>query len=272
MVQLVHLPLKDENPDNITTAEAKNMRTVLSESRANHNEIVNAVNLMVDAINSLKLQVEALASKTELQESVQFLEREVKETLLPNMKLTMETNLKRAKTDLKLQADENSEKILNQEAHSRRRNIIINGLQETEGENMGQVVRDFFIEKMKLPEGDVENFLYRDFHRLPRARTAPPTSPKPVIVAFIKQSDRNFVMRKAYELKGTNISIKSDLPKVLNQLRSDMLKERTRRIQEDPNVAVRVTERNYKPIMQLEESRSTVHGVVRIKWRDLHFP
>ena len=51
-----------------------------------------------------------------------------------------------------------------------------------------------------------------------------------------------------------------------------MLKERTRRLQEDPNVAVRVTERNYKPIMQLEESRSTVHGVVRIKWRDLHFP
>ena len=79
-------------------------------------------------------------------------------------------------------------------------------------------------------------------------------------------------MRKAYELKGTTISIKSDLPKHLNELRSEMLKERTRRKEANPDIAVRVSEKMYKPVLQVEESRNTVGGVVKIKWRDLKFP
>ena len=274
MVQLVHLPLKDTNPDNMGNNEKRNLKVVdvLMESRVNHNEIVRSVNLIMDEINSIKTQLEAVALKTELQESVEFLDREVKETLLPNLTLTLKTDLKRVKTDLKLQVDENEKMILNQEAHSRRRNVIINGLHETDGEEIGEVVREFFTDKMKIPEGVVDNFLYRDFHRLPRSNKAPPTSAKPIIVAFIKQSDRNLVMRKAYELKGTTISIKSDLPKFLNELRSEMLKERTRLKEANPEIAVRVSERMYKPVLQVEESRNTVNGVVRIKWRDLKFP
>ena len=275
MVQLVHLPLKDTNPDNINMAsksQKQQIIDVLIESRTNHNEIARSVNLIMDEINSIKTQVEALASKTELQESVEFLEKEVKETLLPGLTLTMKTDLKRVKADLKLQVDENEKMILNQEAHSRRRNVIINGLHEQDGEEIGQVIREFFTDKLKIPEGDVSNFLYRDFHRLPRSNKAPPTSAKPIIVAFIKQNDRNLVMRKAYELKGTTISIKSDLPKHLNELRSEMLKERTRRKEANPDIAVRVSEKMYKPVLQVEESRSTVGGVVRIKWRDLKFP
>ena len=82
MVQLVHLPLKDTNPENINMADKRNLKIVdvLIESHTNHNEIVCSVNLIMDEINSIKTQVEALASKSELQESVEFLEKEVKET------------------------------------------------------------------------------------------------------------------------------------------------------------------------------------------------
>ena len=100
MVQLVHLPLKDTNPDNMGNNERRNLKVVdvLMESRVNHNEIVRSVNLIMDEINSIKTQLEAVALKTELQESVEFLEKEVKETLLPNLTLTLKTDLKSNKS------------------------------------------------------------------------------------------------------------------------------------------------------------------------------
>ena len=110
------------------------------------------------------------------------------------------------------------------EAHSRRRNVIANGIVEVKGEDTEAVARDFLVKDLKMEKADVDKMLFRDIHRLPASKRKdengqPIILPRPIIMAFLQQKDRNSVVRKAFELKGTNLSLKTDLPKVLNDLR-----------------------------------------------------
>ena len=156
---------------------------------------------------------------------------------------------------------------------SRRRNIIINGKKEDNGENIEEVVQKFLKEDLKLDPGQVDSFLFRDMHRLPKSKNKDGTQregPRPIIVAFLRQKDRNAAMRNAFNLKGSDCSIKSDLPKKLNELRSKMLMERKRLKTANPNVRYRVAEKSYKPVLQAEDG--VIEGTTRTKWTDIKFP
>ena len=76
-------------------------------------------------------------------------------------------------------------------------------------------------------------------------------------------------MRKASELEGTAYSIKSDLPRALNILRSKMLKKRLDLKTEDRGVKYRVAEIAYKPVLQREDG--LIPGTDRIKWVKVPF-
>ena len=84
--------------------------------------------------------------------------------------------------------------------------------------------------------------------------------PPPIIAAFCLQRDRNEVLSRAKELKGSKISLKSDLPRKLNDLRNRMLTERKRL--NAAGVKVRVVERSYLPVLQR-------FNVAQDKWNNL---
>ena len=130
------------------------------------------------------------------------------------------------------------------------------------------------IQKLKIDEEEVNKFMFRDMHRLPKPKVKEgerdKNYPKPIIVAFVLQKDRNSVMRKAYELKGTALSLKTDLPKPLNDIRKAMLVEWKRLIVSNPGVKFRVGERGYKPVLQREDG--LIPNTRFIKWQDLKFP
>ena len=77
-------------------------------------------------------------------------------------------------------------------------------------------------------------------------------------------------MRKAYELKGSTLSLKTDLPKPLNEIRKAMLVERKRLVAAHPGVKFRVGERGYKPVLQREDG--LIPNTTYIKWQDVKFP
>ena len=171
---------------------------------------------------------------------------DIKNKVIPALQTKMDANMKSLKVDLMVKVDENNEKIVDQEAHSRRRNIIINGVEELNEENTEEVAKQFLV------QGAVDDYVFRDIHRLPKAKNrdgSVNTKPRPIIVAFIRQKDRNAAMKNAYNLKNTQLSIKSDLPKHLNELRSAMLKERQRLKDANPQIKYRVAERSYKPVL-----------------------
>ena len=135
---------------------------------------------------------------------------------------------------------------------------------------METLVRDFFKDKLEIEALVIKDILFRDTHRLP-AHKLPDgrVLEKPIIVAFISQKHRNLVMRCAYKLKDTGISMKSDLPKPLNELRNKMLKERSRLKMLNPLIKYRVSEVKYLPILQRENGKRP--GTDYILWEDLKF-
>jgi hypothetical protein len=265
---LVRLEYKEADLVKIKEIKGLKVVDVLLESRSNHNELAKTLNEIIDNLNQINTKLDAHPN-SDLKESIEFLDAEVKTKLLPDLKSAMNTNLDRVKASLTVKVDGNSTKIVDQEAHSRRRNVIISGKAERDGEDIEQVVENFLTRDLKLSEDAVKQYLFRDMHRLPKSPKAPAAAPKPIIVAFIRQKDRNAVMRKAFELKDSGISIKTDLPKVLNDHRSALLTERKRLKEQNPTGKYRVTERGYKPILQKSDGFILVRGVDRVKWVDV---
>lgn len=69
-----------------------------------------------------------------------------------------------------------------------------------------EVVCEFFVSDMKIDREIVDQYIFRDIHHLPKSKKAKPEAPRPLIVAFVRQEDRNEVMRNAYQLKNSDHS------------------------------------------------------------------
>ena len=239
-------------------------------------DAINAINTTLSEINTKLTDLSKHKDFKELAKSVDFNAetcKEIKDTVIPALETKMDENMKKLKADLVVRVDENKEKIVDQEAHSRRRNIIINGVEELNEENTEEVAKQFLVNELKIDQEEVDGFLFRDMHRLPKAKNrdgSENTKPRPIIIAFIKQKDRNATMKNAFNLKDSDYSIKSDLPKHLNEIRSAMLKERKRLKEENPHIKYRVAERSYKPVLQ--RANGVVQGTQRTKWDNIKFP
>ncbi len=97
------------------------------------------------------------------------------------------------------------------EVYSRRDNLIISGLSETENEVPDTVAQNFF--KMLLKDESLHIPISR-CHRLGRktAGGGARSTHRPLIVRFQTTGDRNRIWNTRRELKGTNIWIKEDFP------------------------------------------------------------
>ena len=268
---MADINLTTKDTQNIPARSQLKLEQVLIESRENFNEIVGAIHAMNDVLADIKQKLDTNPA----QESNTAAILKIQETLIPALEARANTNLQKVKAELTVKVDDNSDKIVGQEGHSRRRNVIGNGIKYVEGENTKEVAIKFLVEELKLDPAVVANFLFRDIHRLPagkiKTKDGMKKGERPIIMAFLRQDDRNAVMRKAFELKGKNYSIKSDLPKSLNELRGEMLQERRRLKDANPGVKYRVGEKSYKPVLQKEVGTVIIRGEERTKWADIPF-
>ena len=180
---------------------------VLKEARSNHNELVDALNSINSVLSDLKEKLEAHPG---LAEAIEFNAQSIdniKVTLMPELKRKMDSDLTKVKTDLAVEVHNNEKQIVDLEGHSRRKNVVINGKVKKKDEKVEEVARQFFVNDLKMEEEEVNKFLFRDCHRLPKPKPKNDGTqfPEPIIVAFVLQKDRNSVMRKAYEIKGTTL-------------------------------------------------------------------
>ena len=200
------LNLVKKDTESIKDTRQIKLVNFLMESRSNYNELVDAFNSINAALTNISNKLDQLPVQ-DIEKSIDFNAEtitDVQTKLMPALEAKMNANVKKVKADLTIKADEAVVKIEFLEGHSRRRNLIVNGIKEEKGENMETVVRQFLITNMKLEPAQVDTFLFRDMHRLPKAKKKDGTlrdGPRPVIVAFLRQKDRNTVMKKAFELK-----------------------------------------------------------------------
>ena len=266
--------LNKKDVENIPNRATVKVVDVLVETRKNYNELMDAILAINATLSIMQQKLDSspdVASVNLISEGIE----DVKNKLLPNLETKIDNNLKRAKNDLLVDIKKNTDRLVTQEGHSRRKNVIINGKQEENGEVTEEVCRKFLKEDLHLDGDKVDKMIFRDVHRLPKPRNKDGSErvgvAKPIIMAFICQKDRNEVLRNAFNLKGTGCSIKSDLPKELNDLRSRMLQERNRIKTADPSAKVRVAERAYKPVLQRGDGYEE-GGSQRIKWTDIPVP
>ena len=219
-----HLPKKNE----ITPS------FLLLEQRKSHNAILDILEVIVREIKELKTQGSGnTALLTKIEERII---PEVKQTLSDTM-----SSIVNKTTDL--------------QGHGFRLNLICRGKAEVEGEapespqQTEQQFKDVLKEKLGIVDAD--NMMFRAVHRLPAPKRGHGMSqPKPIIAAFIRQTDRDDVLSKAHMLKGTGISLQSHLPKTLNDRRNDMLKERHELLNADNSRKLRVVDKNFTPVLQ----------------------
>ena len=275
---ILNLVKKDESAPSYVKEDGKQLKIVdvLQEARLNHNELVDAINSLNVTLNEISAKLDGAKlgdhPNADLKASIEFNESaiiDIKTKVVPALEAQLSANLNKVKADLTVTIDKNTESIVSQEGHSRRKNIIINGQKEDKDEVAEEVVREFFVSDMKIDRETVDQYIFRDVHRLPKSKKAKPEAPRPLIVAFVRQKDRNEVMRNAYQLKNSDHSIKSDLPKALNELRGKMLGERKRLQAANRGTKYRVAEKSYRPVLQ--RSNGVVEGTTKIKWADIAF-
>lgn len=121
--------------------------------------------------------------------------------------------------DLQSKVHEQEQRLNYQEDYSRRNNLRITGFRELPGgetwEETTLKVNKLLEDKLQLPAANLERA-----HRVGKTNSS---YPRPIVVRFVKFSDREAAIRNAKKLKGTGIYLNEDLCPASMELRKNQL-------------------------------------------------
>lgn len=122
----------------------------------------------------------------------------------------------------KVYLEELEKKLLYQEKHDRRYNLLFYGIPEVKGKNLEVEMKDFFKTKLDIPKESVDSMLFANYHRIPSESKGP----RPVIVKFVCMSHRDLVYSKSFHpiLRDEKKRILSDLPVAMKRQRGKLAK------------------------------------------------
>jgi hypothetical protein len=239
----LNLVTVSETLDDIEDKRKIKLSDILIEQRVHFNRLVDALGLINTELTGLKTLSEKVNKNEEKLDNLI-------DKVIPEIKLRIDRSVSLMEAKLNLRIEQLEKEKLLENAHSRRRHLIANGIAmkkypRGQSEPTERIFRELMVNQLKLDPDYVKQMLFRDVHRLPKSNKF--EGPPPIIAAFICQQHRNDVLSAARELAGTNISLKSDLPRQLNELRGLMLKTKYRL---KNACRVRLVERTYLPVLQ----------------------
>ena len=158
------------------------------------------------------------------------------------------------------------DRVLNNESHNRRLNLVFGNIPESDNENVRESINRVLIENLKIPEDKAKGFLMRDLHRLGRVKNNDEANvnnalvkPRNIITAFVLQEDRNFVYSRAKNLKGSNITMRVDLTKEHAKKRDNLMVHRRNIINFNDKLFVKLSYRQYNhPILLVKINNKIV--------------
>lgn len=107
-------------------------------------------------------------------------------------------------------------KSIDGEARGRRNNLLFRGIGERDNEECIDVMKEFFQRKLSLNPREIS---IARVHRLGRPRF---NYIRPIIVAFTDYTDTEYIMSKAYRLKGSGYGIDRDYPREITDARKKL--------------------------------------------------
>ena len=128
-------------------------------------------------------------------------------------------------------------KSIDQEARSRRNNLIFWGLAENPREDCFNLIRDFLHNQLDL---DSEGTYLARAHRLGVRKPNLRNQRRPIIVNFRDFRDTEVIMSRAYMLRSTRYSIDYDLPKEIGDARKRLWTESKQIRSSDPRAKTQI--------------------------------
>lgn len=192
--------------------------------------------------------------------------------------LRLENDLSTANNQLRAYKDSLNKaeaRISENEAHSRRLNLVFGRIPESKDENIRDTINQVLIDNLKIPKERAEGFLLRDIHRLGKNKSnttngAASDKPRNIIVAFLMQQDRNYVYSMAKNLKGSTISMRPDLVKEMALIRDNLLIQRQTILKYNNRLYVQLSYRSYsKPTLLVKVRNDIVEFDPQMKLEDL---
>ncbi len=126
--------------------------------------------------------------------------------------------------------------------HDRRPNLLFYGIAELPKENTEEILREVFIDKMKFTKTKVDSIRMKVAHRLPKSEWQTknkPDAPRPIIATFLGMNDREDIFEARKQLKGTGISVQTDIPGLMKKRRA-ILSRQANTIRDKENLWTRV--------------------------------
>ena len=113
------------------------------------------------------------------------------------------------------QAEEEKQRAVKLESHNRRNNLNFFNIPEQEDETATKsesILRNFMEVRLKLNKEDANDISFERVHRVGKP-SASGGKPRPLIAKFTLYRDKEFVLSKAKNLRGTDFAIARDFPK-----------------------------------------------------------
>ena len=155
------------------------------------------------------------------------------------------TSLQSEIKDLRKMNETLVSRMVDSEDRGRKLNLVIGGLPADVNSTCQEIVERMFVNNLLIPSDVVRKFLYRNIHFLGQPRSGKSRS---IIVAFVRQTDRDYVFQRANKLKGTEISLRPNYSEETRCIKDDLMKKRLELKSKGLNV--RVVEVKYKPMLQ----------------------
>jgi hypothetical protein len=176
------------------------------------NELVTKVDTNVKTLSDLEGCI--VNNTATCQEAL----RSVKEVTEANKALKAELDqVKLEKAQLASQQKELHEKLIKLESHSRRDNLLFEGVSESDPDDVHKKLKSIFKDKLKINNPDDIKIVREQ--SLGRKYTGPGNTPRPIIVNCHWFGDRMAIWKAKTNLQASTVYISEDYPKEINDRR-----------------------------------------------------
>ena len=182
-------------------------------------------------IKNIKIEMNELKKSIEfteevLEEKVQIMHRKVS---------SLEEKVEEI-YDYQIDPDEVQKKLTDLEDRSRRNNLLIDGVEEENGESWDDCerkVKEIFMKKLEL-ENDI---IIERAHRAGKSKYGKKDQPRTIVCKLLSYKDKVKVLQYCKKLKGSHIYINEDFCQATLQYRKELWKEVKRLREEEDKIA-----------------------------------
>lgn len=225
---------KDKDKDNAQYISQVQVRELLDQQKAFYKEMLeqqenNFKTCVCALMDTTNLRMDAMRKELqELKVSLHFTQKEVDDLKTTNASLLL--NHKTNETDIHKLAEcmtvmDTKTDFL--DSQSRRHNVIIEGIPETEKEKVSELeekVLIIFKDQLELDHRTIGIERIQRTGKAPKADGGlPRPRPRPLLVKLLRIKDRDSVLSNAKKLKGSRIFINEDYPDAVRQRRRELL-------------------------------------------------